>query len=264
LRGLLAPYRGIAFVARERLWRHLLIPLVLNIALAVGAVWAADMYWKQELAQHLASTPVLGWIFLIVVSMLGGIILFILLQPLLGAIFNDRLSEKVEHRVRGTVPKAAFFASSGRAILHGLLKLVLYGVALTIGLLLTAVTGFGAVIGVGIGAIFMAYDGFDYPLARRGLGFGAKWRYLALHPGLTLGYGLGATVLYLVPLAFVVAPPFAAVGATLAFLDDDSRRQKRSSTTSGATAASVSTTAPASPSPTAPPKKESSDEKSAL
>ena len=83
-----------------------------------------------------------------------------------------------------------------------------------------------ALVGVGLGALFMAYDGFDYPLARRGLGFGAKWAYLARHPGLTLGYGLGATLLYLVPFAFVVAPPFAAAGATLAFLDDEARKQK--------------------------------------
>ena len=79
-----------------------------------------------------------------------------------------------------------------------------------------------------LGALFLAYDGFDYPLARRGTwDFGAKWAYLARHPGLTLGYGLGATLLYLVPLAFVVAPPFAAVGATLAFLDDETARARR-------------------------------------
>src|SRR5262249_40286933 len=82
-------------------------------------------------------------------------------------------------------------------------------------------------VGLGLGALFLAYDGFDYPLARRGLGFGAKWAYLARHPGLTIGYGIGTTLLYLVPLAFVVAPPCAAAGAPLGGLDDDTRRGKR-------------------------------------
>jgi uncharacterized protein involved in cysteine biosynthesis len=67
--------------------------------------------------------------------------------------------------------------------------------------------------------VFLAYDGFDYPLARRGASFGAKWAFLASHPGLTIGYGIGATVLYLIPFAVFVASPFAAVGATLAYID---------------------------------------------
>jgi len=222
--GFLAPFRGGLYVARQRLWRYLLIPIVLNVALAVGALWAAAGYWHQELSQTVTHSPVLGWIFLVVVTMLGGIILFVAVQPILGAVFNDRLSEKVEIKVRGSAPKAPFFASTGKALLHGLLKALLYVLALTVGLALTAATGLGSLGGVGLGALFMAYDAFDYPLSRRNLGFRAKWGYLARHPGLTIGYGVGATLLYLVPLAFVVAPPFAAAGATLAFLDDDSRR----------------------------------------
>jgi CysZ protein len=224
--GFLAPFRGGLYVARQHLWGHLILPVLLNIGLAVGACWAAAAYWRQELAQSLTHSPVLGWIFLVVITALGGIVLFIVLQPVVGAIFNDRLSEKVEVKVRGSAPAVPFFASTGKALLHGLLKLLLYAIALTIGLLLTATTGLGSLVGVGLGALFMAYDGFDYPLARRGLGFGAKWGYLARHPGLTLGYGLGVTLLYLVPFAFVVAPPFAAAGATLAFLDDEARKQK--------------------------------------
>ncbi len=203
------------------------VPVLLNLALASGAVWAAATYWRQELTQSLTHSPVLGWIFLVVVSALGGIVIFIAVQPILGAVFNDRLSEKVEVRLRGSVPKAPFFASTGRALLHGLLKALLYVMALVIGLALTAATGLGSLVGVALGGLFMAYDGFDYPLARRGLGFGAKWGYLVRHPGLTIGYGLGTTLLYLVPLAFVVAPPFAAIGATLAFLEDEARKQKR-------------------------------------
>jgi uncharacterized protein involved in cysteine biosynthesis len=224
--GFLAPFRGAFYVSRQRLWRYLMVPIVLNLALAVGALWAAALYWHQELSQNLTSSPVLGWIFLVVATTLGGVVLFIALQPVLGAVFNDRLSEKVEIKERGSAPSAPFFTSTGRALVHGLLKLLFYVIALTLGLVLTAVTGFGGLIGLGLGMIFLAYDGFDYPLARRGLGFGAKWGYLVRHPGLTLGYGLGATVLYLVPLAFIVAPPFAAVGATLAFLDDDNRTRK--------------------------------------
>jgi uncharacterized protein involved in cysteine biosynthesis len=222
-------------MARRRLWRYFVVPLLLNLALAVAALWAAWTYWHQELIQHLESSPVLGWLFLVVTTALGGIVLFVVLQPVLGAIFNDRLSEKVEALERGSVPRAPFFASTGMAVVHGLLKLLLYLVALVTGLTLTAVVGIGVPVGLGLGALFLAYDGFDYPLARRGLGFGAKWAYLARHPGLTIGYGIGTTLLYLVPFAFVVAPPCAAAGATLAFLDDEAREARRAEERAAAT-----------------------------
>ena len=89
-----------------------------------------------------------------------------------------------------------------------------------VGLGLTAVTGgLGSLIGIALAALSLAYDGFDYPLARRGASFGAKWAFLARNPGLTIGYGVGATVLYLIPFAVFVASPFAAVGATLAYIE---------------------------------------------
>jgi uncharacterized protein involved in cysteine biosynthesis len=42
-----------------------------------------------------------------------------------------------------------------------------------------------------------------------------------VHPAQTLGFGLGATLLYLIPFALFVAPPFVAAGATLAFLESE-------------------------------------------
>ncbi len=226
-RGFLAPFRGAYFVARERLWAHLIAPILVNLALGATTLFVASRFMKRELDQPFAGSPIMGWIFLAFSTVLGGVLLFILLQPLMSAIFCDRLAEVVEKKVRQSAPRAPFFSSIGRALLHGLLKLALYGLAVGIGLALTALlTGIGTLVALGLGAIFLAYDGFDYPLARRHVTFGAKWVYLAKHPGLTLGFGLGAYALYLVPLAFLVAPPFAAVGATLVFLEDEDRAQQ--------------------------------------
>jgi len=222
-RGFLAPFRGAAFISRQRLWRYLVVPILVNVALGVGAMVAAARFFREELAQQLSSSPVIGGIFLFVMTVLGGIVLFLVAQPLLNAIFCDRLSEVVEKRVRGSAPAVPFLASTGRAIVHGLLKLVLYGIALVVGLALTAVTGIGSLAGVALAALFLAYDGFDYPLSRRGASFGAKWGYLARNPAQTIGYGAGATLLYLVPLAMFVAPSFTAVGATLAYLEGEAK-----------------------------------------
>lgn len=228
VRGFVAPFRGAVFVSREHLWHLVILPVLLNVALAVGAAWAAARYWRQELADRAIGSPALTYLLFVVATGLGAIVLFLVLQPLLGAIFNDLLSERVERKVSGLVPQTSFLASAARALGHGVLKMVLYGLALVVGLAVGAVTaGLGGVVGVGLAALFLAYDGFDYPLSRRAAGFWAKWRYLALHPAQTIGYGLGATVFYLIPLALIVAPPLTAVGATLAYLETESRREKQ-------------------------------------
>lgn len=233
IRGFLAPFRGGIYIARHRLWPYLVVPFVLDVALGIVTMVAAQRYWREEhfVRDLLANAPVIGWIVLSVLTVLGGVILFLIAQPLLLAVFSDRLSERIERDVRGSVPTVPFLASTGWALVHGLLKLVLYGIALVIGLVLTPLLGgLGSLVGVGLGALFLAYDGFDFPLARRDAGFGAKWAYLFRHPAQTAGYGLGATLLYLIPFAVFVGPPFIAAGATLAFMDaearDGSRRAK--------------------------------------
>jgi uncharacterized protein involved in cysteine biosynthesis len=227
-RGFVAPFRALGFLRRERLLHFAILPVLVNVALAGAAAWSAALYWKQELAPTTSASPALASLLFIAATALGAIVLFVIFQPLLGAIFSDVLSERVERRVGAQVPPGRFFASSARALGHGVLKLVLYAMALLVGLTVSLTTaGMGGAVGVALGGLFLAYDGFDYPLARRGASFGAKWRYLALHPMQTIGYGLGCTVLYLVPLALVVAPPLMAAGATLVYLETENRKKKK-------------------------------------
>jgi CysZ protein len=218
-RGLWAPFRGIAFVAKHRLWHYLVLPVLLNIALITGAVLLGVHVGRRILGTSTAATSVPATIGLWVVAAVLGLVFFVVAQPLVSAPFVDALTEKVETLVRGQLPRVGFWRSAWKALLHGLLKLGCYLTALVLVWALTMLTGIGGGIGALLSALLLAYDGFDYPLARRGAGFGGKWRYLLLHPGQTLGYCVGATLLYLIPPAIVVAPAFAAVGATLAFLD---------------------------------------------
>ena len=113
----------------------------------------------------------------IMTSLVGGVVLFLIAQPLLLAVFADQLSERVERDVLGTAATVPFFTSMGKAMVHGLLKLVLYGIALVVGAGLTAVDRRHRqlIIGLALGGLSLAYDGFDYPLARRSASFGAKW-----------------------------------------------------------------------------------------
>src|SRR5262245_41027693 len=115
-RGLTAPFRGGLYVSRQRLWRYLIAPILINVALGVALLVAAARFFREELSHMLSTAPVLGGIFLFVMTVLGGVVLFILLQPVVSAVFCDRLSEVVEKRVRGNAPSAPFLASTGRAL----------------------------------------------------------------------------------------------------------------------------------------------------
>jgi uncharacterized protein involved in cysteine biosynthesis len=218
-RGLIAPFRGAAFVVRHGLWGYLVAPLLLNVALVVGTTALALRIVRDRLGTTGFGASPLAVVGLWAVALLLGLAFFVVLQPVVSAPFVDTLTERAERLVRGEAPRQGFFRSLWQALLHGFLKVGCYAFALLLALALAALTGVGAVAGIVVYAIFLAFDGFDYALSRRGVGFGGKWRFLVLHPGLTLGYCLGASLLYLVPLAVVVAPAFAAVGATLAYLD---------------------------------------------
>jgi uncharacterized protein involved in cysteine biosynthesis len=207
------------------------LPLVINLLVVGGAVWLGVHLVRGRLdAQLHGSLGVVADVLLVVLAAGLALLLFVLAQPLFGAPFVDLLSEKVERLVRGESPAVSLWRSIAEALAHGLLKSILYGLALLAALGLGALTGIGALLGAALYALFLAFDGFDYPLARRGVSFRGKWRYLLLHPGQTLGYCLGASLLYLVPLAALVAPAFAAVGATLAYLDTDVARPSRTAT----------------------------------
>jgi uncharacterized protein involved in cysteine biosynthesis len=231
LRGFVAPFRGVAFAARHRLWSYFVLPLLLNLALAVGAAWGGVALLRDRFgAQIESASPFLVWIVFPVAALVVGLLFFIVGQPVLSAPFVDLLTEKAETIVRGRAESIGFLRSAGQAVLHGVLKMMLYLLALAITLGLGALTGLGGLLGAALYALFLAFDGFDYPLARRGLSFWGKWQYLFSQPGQTLGYCVGASLLYFVPLMALLAPGFAAVGATLAYLDSEAGNAERTST----------------------------------
>jgi uncharacterized protein involved in cysteine biosynthesis len=225
VRGFVAPFRGALFVARHGLWGYLAAPLLINLALVILAGWAGGRWGTGWLHLGAGTTAlsVAGRILVWVGVALVGLVLFLVLQPILTGPFVDLLSERCERIVRGHAPSPGVMRATVLAVGHGVLKSGLYLAALGFTVLAGAITGVGAAIGAVVYAAFIAFDAFDYPLARRNVSFMGKWRYLLSRPGQTVGYCCGAVLLYLFPLfvpwAAIVAPAFAAVGATLLHLD---------------------------------------------
>jgi uncharacterized protein involved in cysteine biosynthesis len=219
-RGLVAPFRGAFFVSRHNLWGFVVIPLLLNLAVAIAAGW----WGGDRLGTWVMSRFEPGWLSSAVTGLLTvvvAVLALVLFQPVFSAPFIDLLCERSEKIYRGNAPSAGLLRSVAQAISHGILKMAFYGFALAITLIAGSLTGAGGFLGAVLYAVFVAYDAFDYPLARRAVSFGGKWRYLLSRPGQTVGYCCGAGLFYFVPLAGLLAPSFAAVGATLLFLDED-------------------------------------------
>jgi uncharacterized protein involved in cysteine biosynthesis len=222
VRGFLSPFRGALFVARHGLWSHFILPILINLVLAVVAAWLGVGFARERFGAQLDGlSPWLAWVLLPLLGLLVGLIVLIVVQPVVSAPFLDLLSEKVESIERGRVESVGLLRSAWLAVIHGLLKLSLYVLALAVAFGLGMLTGVGGALGVVLYAFFLAYDGFDYPLARRGLSFWGKWQYLLSHPAQTLGYCLGTGLLHLVPLMALLSPGFSAVGATLVYLESD-------------------------------------------
>jgi len=66
-----------------------------------------------------------------------------------------------------------------------------------------------------VAGFFLAVELLAIPLERRGLHLAGRLRFVWRHRAQTLGFGLTAFFLFLVPLMNVLAMPGAVVGATL-------------------------------------------------
>jgi uncharacterized protein involved in cysteine biosynthesis len=221
--GLVAPLRGALFVAKHRLWAPIVWPTTVAAALSAGAAGLLVRFASRHWAAALVDAGFLRGLLVLVVFLVVAALAFLVLQPLVAAPFTDHLTEQVERTLSGDVPRASLLRSTTQAVAHGALKSVCYLAALALTALLGVVTGAGGALGAALLVAFLAYDGFDYPLARRGVSFAGKWAFLVSHPGLALGYGATALAFQLVPLAFLVAPALSAAGATMAYVELDRR-----------------------------------------
>jgi CysZ protein len=163
------------------------------------------------LALLLASTAVLVVSFTVIAQIVG--------QP-----FYERISDRIEHRL-GAPPAgpagadAPWWRSFPRATAESalLLGLTLACTAPLFVLGLFPVLGQTVVpvLQALVAGFFLAVELLAIPLERRGLRLAGRLRFVWRHRAQTLGFGVTAFLLFLVPLMNVLAMPGAVVGATL-------------------------------------------------
>ncbi len=230
--------RGYRFLAAHpRLWGWVIAPAVVTLLLLVAAIWGVVAVagpvvdwvtgWMPDTVESWASWLV--WLLVVVALGFGAVLIFVSVAGAVAGPFNELLSEAVERQLTGVrgprFSPIGFARDAGVGVLHGLRRLLVFlaGAVVLFAIALIPVIGTlaAAAIGFWLAARGASYDCYDAVLARRGLGYHDKLRYLRQHRGRT--FGLGATVagLLLVPGINLVALGLGATGATLAVRELD-------------------------------------------
>jgi CysZ protein len=149
------------------------------------------------------------------------VVSFTVIAQIIGQPFYERISDRIEHQL-GAPPAGAdapWWRTFPKASLESALLLALT-VACTAPLF---VLGLFPVLGqtvvpvlqAVVAGFFLAVELLAIPLQRRGLDLAGRLRFVWRHRAQTLGFGVTAFLLFLVPLMSVLAMPGAVVGATL-------------------------------------------------
>jgi len=216
---------GFAYlVRRPGLWPLAALPVALAVVLMIlGAGVGLYMIPRAEAAFGLTPGARPGWIelpaaLLLWLAMVGsGIFMGLGVALLLASPVLDLLSQQVEARERGAA------VDGGRGLAWDLLQSLRAGTYFLVAapgvLLLGLIPIVGPVISVLWGGRAVALQMTDSALARRGLDFGARWRWHQRWLPESQGFGLAGMVGLLVPFANLLLGPALVVGGTRLVLE---------------------------------------------
>lgn len=235
--GALYPLYAAAVLARApRLWRYVLIPMLVNLLVGVtlyaGLLFAGLRAIDGLVAGLPAWAVVLGAL-LRVLLILGLLIAtgFVLVRfgVVLGSPWYTKLSAELE-LLRGGQPlpeQSAGLSTAlrdlSRALAFELRKLLLVVAIGALLLLLNLIPVAGQVLAtvgwIALGATITCLDFFDYPLERRLISFRAKLRVVRHSLPASAGFGLVCLALVSVPFVNLVSIPLCVAAGTLFYCD---------------------------------------------
>ncbi|HEX2158399.1 MAG TPA: EI24 domain-containing protein, partial [Actinomycetes bacterium] len=156
-------------------------------------------------------------------SMAVLVVSFTVIAQIIGQPFYERISDRVEHQlgVQRDPERldAPWWWTFPRASLESALLLALTlactAPLFVLGLIPVLGQTVVPVLQALVAGFFLAVELLAIPLERRGLRLAGRLRFVWRHRAQTLGFGVTAFLLFLVPLMNVLAMPGAVVGATL-------------------------------------------------
>lgn len=218
---------GFRIVRSTRALRLLsLAPAAVNLAVLALLVYGV-IEGRPFVAEWIAPgasglSGVLVWLGALVAVLVAAFLLYPVLVSVLAAPFNDALSAAVEREIRRRTVSEPFGIARAAADLARpigqALRIALFRLAATVFLLpLGLVPVAGPIVLFLVSAAFTAFDHVDLPASRVRMSYAEKRELLARHRAASLGFGVVAQALLLVPIVNVFLLPAAVAGGTLLY-----------------------------------------------
>lgn len=231
--------RGFTFAfGRRSLAPWVLLPGLLTLAVTIGGAVFGWRYLGMLAHQHAGDSSIAGaffWLLAVLAVGAGAYLLYVVCCLVATAPFAGLLSERTETAATGTPPPPPGFGralglaarGAGQALAGVALYVAIAAPLFLVHWLVPPLAPLCWVASFVQTALFFAFDGFNEPLHRRGLGFGGKWRFVRAHLAESLGFGLAVALLMAVPLVSVLVAPVAVVGGTLLQTDLEAAAARR-------------------------------------
>ncbi|MFQ5456950.1 MAG: EI24 domain-containing protein [Myxococcota bacterium] len=259
LRGLGYPRRAFRVIRADRvLLRYAVLPFLINIlvfGLALGAFiyWFGDLWglvsgWTSIARPEAWYWLPLYWLLALVRWLLAGLLVivallitwfsFTLVGNVIASPFNELLSAATEQRLRaGGSPETdegwrALPREMARAVGDETRKMGFFLLAQVVLLPLNLIPILGSLaysaLSLGFGALFVALEFTDYPMARRRIPFVDRRRTVWRHRAVMSGFGGSLFLTFLIPGLNLACLPLGVVGGTLLYLDLGAGRKELS------------------------------------
>jgi CysZ protein len=221
--------RGVRLLTRPGLRRFVVVPLLVNILVFSGAIWAGVAAFEGFVTWMEARVPSwlqwLEWLLwpLFVLTLLVLVFYsFGLVANLIAAPFNALLAEKVELHLTGRpLTEGGGLAKAMRELVPTLVDEVrkvlyslLWAVPFLILFLIPGVNLAAPVLWFLYTAWMLALQYVDYPMGNHGFKFSAMRSGLRKRRLLGLGFGAAAAGMTLIPVLNFIVMPSAVAGAT--------------------------------------------------
>jgi len=224
---------GFKLLSKPGVRAFVLIPLIINALLFMGAIYVLGHYfggWMEQLLgwlpDWLSFIESVLWLLFAILLLMVVAFTFTVLANLIAAPFNGFLAEAVERHLTGRVANPAqrsLMAEIGRSMARELLKMRYYLPRL-LGLVVLGFIPLLNSVSPLLWALFsiwmMALQYLDYPMDNNGVAFPLMRKLLAQRRLTTVGFGGSVLLATMVPVVNWVVMPSAVAGATALWLED--------------------------------------------
>jgi len=224
---------GFKLLSKPGVRAFVLIPLIINALLFMGAIYLLSHYfggWMEQLLgwlpDWLSFIESILWLLFAMLVLVVVAFTFTVLANLIAAPFNGFLAEAVERHLTGreaTPAQRSLMAEIGRSLVRELLKMRYYLPRL-LGLVVLGFIPLLNSVSPLLWALFsiwmMALQYLDYPMDNHGVAFPAMRKLLAQRRLTTVGFGGSVLLATMVPVVNWVVMPSAVAGATALWIED--------------------------------------------